>query len=96
MQTINKGNILTNGRNERGYLLNLLLKIKLGEEEKTHRKTYSKKRKTLSRGKKLAYNRKGHIYLGSGFPIGALISAATSLLGPALFKNKIFKNEKKR
>ena len=53
---------------------------------KTYRKTYSKKQKTFGKGKKLPYARNDRIYLGSGLPIGALISAATSLLGPALFK----------
>ena len=50
---------------------------------KTYRKTYNKKFKTFGRGKKLPYARNGRVYLWSGVPIGALISAATSLLGPA-------------
>ena len=63
---------------------------------KTYRKTYSTKQKIFDRGKKLPYNRNSRIYLGSGFPTRALISAATSLLGPALFKKMFKKNEKKR
>ena len=56
---------------------------------KTYRKTFSKKWKTFGRGKKLPYIRNGRVYLGAGFLTEALISAATSLLGPELFK-KIF------
>ena len=63
---------------------------------KTYRKTYNKKFKTFGRGKKLPYARNGRVYLWSGVPIGALISAATSLLGPALLKKNILRNEKKR
>ena len=63
---------------------------------KTYKKTYSKKRKIFGRGKKLPYARSCCIYLGSGFPIAVLISAATSLLDPALFKKMLNKNEKKR
>ena len=62
---------------------------------KPYRKIYSKKRKTFGRGKKLLYARNDRIYLGSGFPIGALIWAATSILGPALFK-KIFKKMRRK
>ena len=40
---------------------------------KPYRKIYSKKRKTFGRGKKLLYARNDRIYLGSGFPFGALI-----------------------
>ena len=36
--------------------------------------------------KKLPDAKNGRVYLGNGFPIGVLISAATSLLGPPLFK----------
>ena len=45
-----------------------------------------RRRKTFGRGKKLPYARNNRIYLGIGFPIGALISLATSLLDLALFK----------
>ena len=62
---------------------------------KTFRKTYNKKRKTFGRWKKLPFARNSHIYLGSGFPIGALISVATSLLGPALFQKKFKKVRRK-
>ena len=48
-----------------------------------------KSRQTFGRGRKLPYTRNGYIYLDVGFPIRALISAGTSLLGPALLK-KIF------
>ena len=58
---------------------------------KTYKQTYSNKRKTFGRGKKIQYARNSRIFLGSGFPIGAWFSAATSLLGPALFKKNILK-----
>ena len=48
-----------------------------------------KSKQTFGRGRKLPYTRNGYIYLDVGFPIRALISAGTSLLGPALLK-KIF------
>ena len=53
---------------------------------KTYRKRYDKKQKTFGREKKLSYARKGCIFLRSGFPNGALISAATSFLGSELFR----------
>ena len=63
---------------------------------KTYRKTYSKKRKFFGGGKILLYTRNGPIYLGGGFPIGALFSAATLLLGPALFKKTIKKKMRRK
>ena len=62
---------------------------------KTYRNRCSKKRKTFGRGKKLPYTRNGRIYLGSSFPIGALISVATSLLSPALVKKYFEKMRRK-
>ena len=56
---------------------------------KTYRKTYSKKLKTFGRERTLPYAKNDCVYLRSSYPTGALISVATSLLGPALFK-KIF------
>ena len=38
---------------------------------KTYKQTYSNKRKTFGRGKKIQYARNSRIFLGSGFPIGA-------------------------
>ena len=70
-------------------MLNFLIKIKPREEEKPIGRHIEKKGKTFGIGKNLTYARKDRIYLGSGFPVGALISATTSLLGLALFK-KIF------
>ena len=58
---------------------------------KTYKQTYSNKRKTFGRGKKIQYARNSRIFLGSGFPIEAWFSVATSLLGPALFKKNILK-----
>ena len=50
------------------------------KRRKNYRKTYSKNRKTFDRGKKILYVRNGCIYLESGFPTGALISAVISIV----------------
>ena len=47
------------------------------------RKTYRKhivRNERLGRGKTIPYVRDDHIYLGSCFPVGALISTATCLI----------------
>ena len=70
-------------------LLNLLSKIDHERKEKTgFEKKFGRGKKPYTRNNRI-YLGSGRITRGSGLPIGALISAATSLLGPAIL-TKIF------
>ena len=66
-------------------MLNFLIKIKPREEEKPIGRHIVKKERLLA-GEKNYHTPETTAFIGSGFPIGALNSAATSLLVPALFK----------
>ena len=94
LKIVDDGNILMNGRNRRDDIRREQIyywKIKLWEEEKPISRHIVTNERLLVEEKKIQYARNSRIFLGSGFPIGAWFSAATSLLGPALFKKNILK-----